>query len=459
MTRLESSEPGAGDPSEAGAPAMPTATTPAAPSARRWAIVGGVGIVALIVAAGALSLTDGMHPAWRSLVAAVSPGPPPKMLLWRDAQGAIRKAAVDPVKYEELATRQRRTLGWAHIETRADARTRIVADTAAVFSEIEDRIPQYGEWYYRYTTKYVLMTHGAMGFWNEFWRPDRDTPFTVAETIALIQDHLEAYLGEQYAADVLHPPITEAELQSDYDRDLAALHEDWGKIVADENQLFAKFLDTQNSTIVPPDESAGIDDQKLDWDFRSTDIIHKDRITVRKFRRGLLSIAISRPAKYIVAGAPAPEPDEDPNEGTDEISHVIANLFSAVIDPLSAQLSALLAGTVAGGLAGAATGAMVTVPPAAVPGLALSAPLLGAVIGAAITVSTDIASTRLEEHMTRAAFEQNLRDTLAKTQKEITDNLVAALYEHADAQFVEASHHLGPPPTTDKKPDPIAPRI
>ena len=90
------------------------------------------------------------------------------------------------------------------------------------------------------------------------------------------------------------------------------------------------------------------------------------------------------------------------------------------------------------------TGAILTVPPAVVPGLAFSAPLVGAAIGAAITVSTDIGATRLEEHMTRAAFEQNLRDTLVKTQKAISDNLVAALHEHANAQFVEATLYVAP---------------
>jgi hypothetical protein len=458
MTKSKSGEPGAGDPSrtDAGGP-VPTAAAPLAPRTRRWTIVVGAVIVALTVAGGALSLADGMHPAWRSFVASVSPGPPPKIVLWRDAEGAIRKAAVDPIKYEELVTRQRLTLDAARIDTRADARTRIEADIAAVFSEIEDRIPQYGEWYYRYTTKYVLMTHGAMGFWNEFWGRDRDTPFTTAEIIGLIRQHLEAYLDARYAADVLHPFVTEAKLQSSYERDLAMLHLDWGKIVADENQRFAEFLDTQSSTIVPPEESVGIDDRKLDWDFRSNGHIHEDRMTVRKFRRGLITLTINQPKKYIVPGTPPAEPE--PDEGNDEISHVIINLFSAVIDPLSSQLSALLAGTIAGGLASNVTSAILTVPPAVVPGLAFSAPLIGAAIGAAITVSTDIAATRLEEHMTRAAFEQNLRDTLVKTQKAISDNLVAALHEHANAQFVEASRHLGPPPPTDKRPDAIVPRV
>ena len=83
-------------------------------------------------------------------------------------------------------------------------------------------------------------------------------------------------------------------------------------------------------------------------------------------------------------------------------------------------------------------------------GIALSPPLVGAAIGAAITISTDIASARLDEHMTRGALEQNLRDTLAKTRKQVADALIAALYEHADSQFVEGSSHLGSP--TEPKP-------
>src|SRR5260221_10698548 len=103
MTKSKSGELGAGNPSgtDAGG-AVPTAATPLAPRTRRWTIVVGAVIVALTVAVGALSLAGGMHPAWRSLIATVSPRPPAKILLWRDAEGAIRKAAVDPVKYEEF---------------------------------------------------------------------------------------------------------------------------------------------------------------------------------------------------------------------------------------------------------------------------------------------------------------------------------------------------------------------
>jgi hypothetical protein len=82
----------------------------------------------------------------------------------------------------------------------------------------------------------------------------------------------------------------------------------------------------------------------------------------------------------------------------------------------------------------------------------VSPPLFPPAICAAITVGTDITSTRLEERMTRAAFEQSLRDTLEKTKKEITDDLVAALNEHVDAQFIDGSRYLGPLATVDKKP-------
>jgi hypothetical protein len=451
MNRPEGDDAPASDPLSADA-AGDAASTVSIRLRNRRAMVIGIVIAASIATGGALALTVGLYPAWRSLVA-VSPlsEPASRVLVWRDAQGVLRKAAVDPVKYDELAAEQGRILNAARTDTRAAAKTRIEADVAAVFSEIEDRIPHYGEWYYRYTTKYVLMTHAAIGLWHDSWDRPGDKPFTAAEVIQLIQDHLAAYLEEQYAAGVLHPQDTEIKLQNDYERDLAALHEEWRTIFANENRRFAEYLDTQQSTIVPAAEIAGIDGQKLDWDFRSSDVVRKARVTVRKFRRGLLTIAISRPGRYIVPGAPAPEPEKDPGEDTDEISHVIGNLFTAVIDPLSAQASALLAGTVAGGFAGAMTGGAMPIVPGAVTGIALSAPLVGAAIGAAITISTDIASTRLEEHMTRGAFEQNLRDTLAKTQKEITDNLVAALYEHADSQFVEGSGHLGAP--AEKKPE------
>src|SRR5882724_11843715 len=126
---------------------------------RRTFVVTGTAIVA-VIALGVLSSTTGLYPVWRSLADSVSPispmsGPASKALVWRDAQGVLRRAAVNPVSYESFAAEQRKTLDGALIDTRSAARTRMEADVAAVFSEIEDRIPLYGEWYYRYTTKYV----------------------------------------------------------------------------------------------------------------------------------------------------------------------------------------------------------------------------------------------------------------------------------------------------------------
>jgi hypothetical protein len=75
-------------------------------------------------------------------------------------------------------------------------------------------------------------------------------------------------------------------------------------------------------------------------------------------------------------------------------------------------------------------------------GIAISAPL-GALVGMAMTISTDIATTRLEERLTRASFEQGVRDALAKTNQAVDKTLAALLEEHANARFLEASHLVG----------------
>jgi hypothetical protein len=431
------------------------------PRKTRVTIVGGAVLAAILVAGGILSSTIGLEPAWGTLVGALSSAQQPKVVVWRDVDGIAHRTTVNRVKYDALVAEQRTVLDAAHLDTRAAAKTRIEADVAAVFSDIDDRVPQYGEWYYRYTTKYLLMTHGAMGLWGDFLARAANQPFTLEQAIGLIQGHLTDYLEAQYADKVLRPDRTEAQLQAAYDQDLAKLHEEWLTVLVAEQQRFAEFLTTQNGVVVSRADSAALDDEKLDWNFSVGDAAHKTTVTVQKFRRGLLSIAVSRPRKYAVPGAPPAEPEQDSQDSTeesDEIAHVISNLFSAIIDPLAAQFSALLASTVAGGFAGGMTGGLMTIPVAATPGLVLSAPLVGAAIGAAITVGTDITATRLEERMTRADFEQSLRDTLAKTQKAITDTLVATLFQHADLEFAAGSRHLEPPPAIDKKPGSSAPQ-
>jgi hypothetical protein len=65
-----------------------------------------------------------------------------------------------------------------------------------------------------------------------------------------------------------------------------------------------------------------------------------------------------------------------------------------------------------------------------------------------MTISSDVATTRLEEHLTRPAFEQGVRDGLTKTNQAIDKTLAALLEEHANARFLEASRLVGVTPVT-----------
>jgi hypothetical protein len=119
-----------------------------------------------------------------------------------------------------------------------------------------------------------------------------------------------------------------------------------------------------------------------------------------------------------------------------------------VIGPLGNESGALLSSMVAGTV-GALAGHSAAVAAGAVPvgGIVVTMPL-GALVGVAMTISSDVATTRLEEHLTRAGFEQSVRDGLSKANQAIDKTLIQLLEQHANARFLEASRLVGVTPVT-----------
>ncbi len=308
-----------------------------------------------------------------------------------------------------------------------------------IFAEIDDRVPHYATWHFRYTTKYLLMAEAVYGLWT---RPG-GIPVTGAQTIAAIQTHVGQYLEDEYKDRLLHPAETRSKLEAAFERDVADLRTRWLRLIAAQNQRFAEFIATEGGAGGTPDDGA-LGDRQLDWDLKVDAALPAERITYRTFRSGLLTIKASRPAKTGVGEAAAAD-ESDAKDRADDVAKVVVTLFESVINPLASETGTLLSSMVAGAV-GALAGHSAAVA-AGVPtvGVAMTLPL-GALVGLAMTISSDVATTRLEEHLTRTAFEQSVRDGLVKTNQAVDKTLAALLEEHANARFLEASRLIGVTP-------------
>jgi hypothetical protein len=360
----------------------------------------------------------------------------PKVLTWRDAPGIVRTTVVDGAQYHDFMLATGAALNKARTETSDIAQAKLQAETALIFAEIDDRIPRYASWHFRYTTKYELMAQAVFGLWTR----QGGIRVTGEQTIVAIQNHLGQYLEDEYKDRVLHPAETRAKLEAAFERNVADLRARWLQLIAEQNQRFAEFVAATGGPGTPIEEGK-LGDRKLDWDLKVDAALPAERITYQTFRSGLLTIKASHPAKLAAGETPAEE-KSDGKERADDVAQVVLALFSSVINPLANESGTLLSSMVAGAvgaLAGHSAAVAAGLPSA---GFALTVPL-GALVGMAMTISTDIATTQLEEHLTRSSYEQSVRDALTKTNHAIDKSLAALLEEHANARFLEASRLIG----------------
>jgi hypothetical protein len=401
-------------------------------------------LIAALIAGGAVAYLSRegveLYP-WQWLVASKDPAAVsfegPKTLIWRDGAGALRTATVDGPKYHAFVLLTDAAFNQARTEIADTAKAKLQADTAEIFGQIEERIPRYASWHFQYTTKYVLMAQALYGLLT---RAD-GIPLSSDKAIDSIRIHLADYLQQQYSTRVLQPGETSAKLQAAFERNVGELHTQWLKLIAAEDQRFVEFVAAQGGG--KPLGEVTLGERKLDWDLRPDAALPAERTAFRTFRSGLLTIKVTRPAKLTPAGMVV-EDDKDAKEDVDDIAHVVVGLFQSVIDPLAQEGGAALSSVIAGAVGAMAGGTAATAAGAQTAGIAISVPL-GALVGLAMTVSTDIATNRLEEHLTRGSFEQSVRDGLTKTNQAVDKTLMTLLDEHANAQFLEASRLVTPP--------------
>jgi hypothetical protein len=366
----------------------------------------------------------------------------PKVLTWRDAAGVVRRTTVDGARYHEYMLATSAALNKARTESSDIAQAKLQAETALIFAEIDDRVPPYAAWHFRYTTKYVLMAQAIYGLWTR----QGGVPMTGEQIVAAIQSYLGQYLEDEYKDRLLHPAETRAKLEAAFERNVADLRARWIEVIAEQNQRFAEFIAASGGPGKPLDDTA-LGDRRLDWDLKIDAALPAEHVTYQTFRSGLLTIKASHPAKLTAGEAPV-EKESDVKDRAGDVAQVVVSLFSSVIGPLANESGTLLSSMVAGTV-GALAGHSAAVAAGAMPSTAIvvTAPL-GALVGLAMTVSSDIATTRLEEHLTRPGFEQGVRDGLTKANRAIDKTFAALLEEHANARFLEASRLVGVTPVS-----------
>ncbi|HEV8681018.1 MAG TPA: hypothetical protein VGQ90_16695 [Stellaceae bacterium] len=412
------------------------------------ALAGAVVAVAIAAAVGYIALAPASpQPASAATAAVVNPASAESAakardtVIWRDETGAVYRATIGGGRFERFLRERRATLEAARTEARNQISAEIPAALKPVFAAMRARVAEYADWNFSYTTKYVLMGHALVPaldylsrFLDRLWGPDTGQSESMIQTIA---SHMVDYLKEQYRERVARPREAEIRLQTAFDKSFGALQARWARIVAEQQRAMRAFIEEQAGSAerLSADQAAGLN---LDWDGRRDHAAaaHQDVLTRQSYRGGLLSVTLK---VHQSTGQPVkPDVKEDGAEQGDEIAHVIVNLFDKVIDPVVSQMGDLAVGIIAGSAAsGTTAGFGMTGTPMMVAAGAASAAPLGAAVGLATTVVAEMLSTRLEESMTRAEFEESVIKSVAATENAINAKMIAVLNEHIEAWYVE----------------------
>jgi hypothetical protein len=372
-------------------------------------------------------------------------------VVWRDEAGAIYRAKIDGGRFTEFLRRRKATLEAARTESRDQAAAEILAALKPVFADMTARVPDYADWYFGYLTKYELMAHALVPAFDYLGRRLGSAAPADQSLIQAIGPHVVGYLEAQYAERVMRPGEAEIRLQAAFDKSYGSLRAHWERIVEEQREAMRGFIRDQtqagSAERLSADQTAG---SELDWD-GSRDAaasMHEEGILERSFRRGLLSVRMEIP-KF--ARAPVqPDVNEETPEQADEITHVIVNLFDKLIGTVVSQMSDLAVGIFAGSAAGGTTvgfgmagmlgmagGLGVAGPPAAIATGVANAVPIGAAIGLAATVVAEMLTNRLEASLSRAEFEEGLRQTVEATENAIETGIVAVLHEHVEGWYAD----------------------
>ena len=366
-------------------------------------------------------------------------------VVWRDEAGAVYRAKVTGGRFDQFLRQRLKVLEAARTESRNLAATEILAALKPVFTDMRARVPGYARWYFGYTTKYELMAHAVVPTLDYLSRSlDRLTdpdPRLREGMVQTIGGHMVAYLEEQYAAQVVRPSAAEIPLQAAFDKSYDNLQAHWARIVAEQRGAMRAFIKDEAGSAEPlsADQAAGL---KLDWDGSRDNgtAMHKEGMVDQSFRQGLLSVRLKIPKS---AKAPTqPEISEKTPEEADAITHVIVNLFDKVVGPVVSQMGDLAIGVFAGSAASGTTvgfgmagvGAM-----GVTTGVATAVPI-GAAIGLAATVAAEMLSNRLEASLSRAEFEDNVKNTVDATENAVETEMISVLDEHVEAWYADIAN-------------------
>eukprot|EP01065_Artemidia_motanka_P018746 TRINITY_DN2209_c0_g2_i1.p1 TRINITY_DN2209_c0_g2~~TRINITY_DN2209_c0_g2_i1.p1 ORF type:complete len:454 (+),score=112.12 TRINITY_DN2209_c0_g2_i1:198-1364(+) len=308
-------------------------------------------------------------------------------LEYQDDNGERRVAVVDSHKYKAEVVRHALQLEESRgkLQDRALVQLELELDTA--FSEMNLRVHDFADWYFSYTTGYVLIAKAASSAAQHLLSLTRARP--VEELVA---EDLKLDLQQKWESIVLRPESTDAQLQRGWALTVREAHREYLDMLERQQHELRRFVTrhtTHGRLIGSGDITLG-----LDWKAQST---RSSALSANFQRSPVQSVALVGGGGLAGKAAAAAG------------GKAGAGLLTKFASPFAAK------GVAAAGSAGAGAGVGAVAGP------------LGAVVGAGMGLTIDFGINKSIEVMQRREFESDCRTAIQGTREDWQQTAAAEL--------------------------------
>jgi hypothetical protein len=185
--------------------------------------------------------------------------PAPKTLVYRDRDGRVHRALVDQPDLDRFGNETFEYLETERAKIKAETHAKIGALLAMAFSDSQDCISRYADWYYEWGRSYFLLKEGAVGGLNGLGVNN------VQGFVEGARNQVEAYLIRNYERIVLKPELRNPVIDAGVSQILAEAHQRYLQTLTTIDDRVQHFLSeyTQHLDVVDPLRKV---DLSIDWD-------------------------------------------------------------------------------------------------------------------------------------------------------------------------------------------------
>ncbi|MCK9175262.1 MAG: hypothetical protein M0O96_08305 [Desulforhopalus sp.] len=335
------------------------------------------------------------------------------ILVYKNEGGELKRVAADRSSLTEFAKKNLEIFEKKRIEIRTRVRDAVTKDNRESFKTISNRIDEYADWYFAYTTTYKILGFAISSATTHTFET---STMPVLDVVAL---DVEKYLEEHFEKIVLKPEISDPILQQNYQKNLKYAHTQFLSVMANLNSEFQKYVSEKTGHLDNFDENQI--EMEIDWASQ----FHK--VSMSGYEKGAGGAVVG--AGLTVGGALAGKAIGGA-VGKAAAGKVLASstgksLIVKLSAPFVTKAVSVAGSAAAGGAAGTAVGG-----PA------------GTVVGVGVGLLVDYAINEGVELVNRDTFEKDTHIAIESFEIELNNNESVSLEEAVDIWFNDAINLL-----------------